>query len=184
MKQLLVFLALVTLVFCQCTSTKCSDCISNTSCVYCVGSAYSSCQASSTVCSSFLYTSNITNGGTCPPSCADPTNCGQCTSGVYVTAGCVWCNNSYSSCTQNTSCPAVVGNPISNANCPAVCQVAPPANASYPGPTCKLPANTMIPLQQGAFATCSQYALGIGASFTNTTANCTDNCTLQKTSTS
>jgi hypothetical protein len=112
MKQLLVFLALVTLVFCQCTSTKCSDCISNTSCVYCVGSSYSSCQASSTVCNNILYTSNITNGGTCPPSCADPTNCGQCTSGVYVTAGCVWCNNSYSSCTQNTSCPAVVGNPI------------------------------------------------------------------------
>jgi hypothetical protein len=133
MKQVIIFVALLSLVLSQCnTKQKCSDCIADSTCVFCTGSFGSICQDNSATCNAFAYTSNITQGGTCPPACSDAANCGQCTSGIYAsTLGCVWCNYSsvaFQQCSANTSCPAAVGNSIPAASCPATCQTAPAIN--------------------------------------------------------
>jgi hypothetical protein len=186
MKQVIILLALLSLVFSQCTkNTNCADCIADKSCTYCALSSPGgggACTDSGTACQSFYTGPNVTNGGNCPTSCGEAANCGVCNNAQYSAAGCVWCNftsNGFQTCSHNSTC-GFVGNNITAANCPATCQVAPQPNASYTGATCVLPANTMIPVQTATFALCNQNALGIGAPEPgNTTSNCSDNCTSQ-----
>jgi len=184
MKQVILLLSLLSLVFCQpCAQlSHCSDCITNSSCIYCAGTSSGVCQDASTTCNALIYASNVSSsGGKCPTYCSDAANCGVCNGATFSAIGCVWCNFSTSglqTCIANSTCP-FVGSNITSTNCPATCQVAPAPNTSFTGSYCKLPANQMIPIQSGSFTSCNS-ALGIGAPEPgNSTANCSDACTVQ-----